>query len=447
MKKLRSLKLLGLACVLAVALVFIGIEFVQAQVDTLGKPPDKPKPTPDALIPLEDNDIITTESNALRVWRSISGNGYECSWSTESPGYKSVAVGDVDGDGSAEIVVPGSYEVKKGKGKSAYKFLKIFLNVYKQGETGIWQSTEDYDCIVEEVGYNHTEIMIADVDSDSNNEVIILTYHNLAVFKYDGSGQFKIENQITSKQFTSIDQPHFGAVTAGNIDKDAANEIFVSVSAWNGDKGCVYILDGDLSLIETETFSPPFVNAYLGSHSLRVADLDGDDTPEICSTGFSEFRPDDESLWQAYIFVWHKSNDNGGWVLSETPVDGWEDRVNQYPYVYLDVGEVTDSPGNEIVVSSKYPEQYSPDYQLILYDLKNDGDLVQIGETYVLHDQEDVFDVEIGDANSEIIVAGRTRLRRSPVFYLEVFDSEFKTIWKRIGERAEGWVFDTAINE
>jgi hypothetical protein len=188
--------------------------------------------------------------------------------------------------------------------------------------------------------------------------------------------------------------------------------------------------------------------------------LDGDGTPEICSTGFSEYRPHDESLWQAYIFVWHKSN-NGGWVLSETPSVGWEkagdEAVNQYPYVYLDVGEVTNSPGDEIVVSSKYPEQYSPDYQLVLYEYEynienNVGDLVQIGETYVLHDQEDVFDVEIGDdANSdgfkEIIVAGRTRLRRSPVFYLEVFDSEFKTIWKRIGERTEGWVFDTAINE
>jgi len=44
MKKLLDLKLFGLVVILTVALVFIGVDFVESQVKTLGKPdkPDKP---------------------------------------------------------------------------------------------------------------------------------------------------------------------------------------------------------------------------------------------------------------------------------------------------------------------------------------------------------------------------------------------------------------------
>ncbi|NOR52692.1 MAG: hypothetical protein GQ536_01190, partial [Candidatus Aminicenantes bacterium] len=149
MNKIRNLKFFGLVCILAFILVFIGFHFLQAQVEKKDKPPGKgkPAPEPNPLIELKSGDIITTEENALRVW-NCSNLPYDPSkpiWSTETPGYTSVAVGDADNDiNDLEIVVPGSYKVKVGKGKEAKSYLKIFLDVYKEGSTGeIWRSSED----------------------------------------------------------------------------------------------------------------------------------------------------------------------------------------------------------------------------------------------------------------------------------------------------------------
>jgi hypothetical protein len=44
MKKLLDLKLFGLVAILTVALVFIGVDFIESQIKTQGKPPKPPKP-------------------------------------------------------------------------------------------------------------------------------------------------------------------------------------------------------------------------------------------------------------------------------------------------------------------------------------------------------------------------------------------------------------------
>ena len=167
MKKFRNLKCISLVCILVFALVFIGFNFLQAQgKPDKDKPPGKPKPPPPELS-LDYGDIVTTESNALRVWEYINPDP---KWSTDTPGYSSVAVGDVDGDDVREIVVPEIQEVK-GRGRNAAPYLKIFLNIYKEGESGIWKSTEDYEIngykgyFLEYELHSHTEIMIAEVDS------------------------------------------------------------------------------------------------------------------------------------------------------------------------------------------------------------------------------------------------------------------------------------------
>lgn len=454
MNKIRNLKFFGLVCILAFTLVFIGFHFLQAQVEKKDKPPGKgkPAPEPNPLIELKSGDIITTESNALRVWDYDPSNPI---WSTDTPGYTSVAVGDADNDSNdLEIVVPGSYKVKVGKGKEAKSYLKIFLDVYKEEKSGIWKSTEDYETddgikgyFYEDEPYSPTEVMIADVDSSPGNEVILLTYHNLAVFKYDGIN-FEIVNSINPLNFPVNDRYLFYAVTAGDVYPEDDPEVMrdeILVSARKDGKGYVLIYDGNLNLPPQEI--PVLIdndpNIFLGRHSLRVADLDDDGVLEICSTGYNATQTVDGLRWKPYVIVWDW--DGESWESTEEPLPGWEgEPKNSFPYVYLDAGELDDLWGDDIVVSANYPPDSSY-YQLILYNYNVSSIITQPFYTRV---QARIVNVEIGDVNevigNEIVVAGRANWGTG--FYLEVFTSSLGKLWKRIGEhRKEGSVLDTAI--
>ena len=230
---------------------------------------------------------------------------------------------------------------------------------------------------------------------------------------------------------------HFVAVTAGNIDDDETNEILVS--AIKGEHGWLVSFDGYLLTYEILDE----IDAFFGMYSLRVADLDGDEALEICSTGYRSPGSDDGLLWQAYIFVWDYDGNQHQWVAWEDVLLNWDTAVNLYPYVYLDAGEIdADNLGDEIVISSPCP--FSSNYQIVLYSYYN-RDTISFIEM-----QARIYNVEVGNCNdneqNEIIAAGSAKLNACPVFYLEVFDANLSSLWKRVGEhRREGRVFDTAV--
>ena len=122
-----------------------------------------------------------------------------------------------------------------------------------------------------------------------------------------------------------------------------------------------------------------------------------------------------------------------------------------FPYLCLDAGKLNGEP--RIVVSANSGYQ---DYYLYRYGYSDSG-LFLIPYPYnsspypglYLPDADHVYDVEVGDvdgdtSNNEIVVAGTAKV--VTCFYLEVFGSNFNSLWKRIGEhRKEGRVFDTVI--
>lgn len=451
MNKFRILKLIGLVCILAVFLVFIGYHFLQAQgKPDKDKPPGKGKPGTEPL-QFDPPNIVTTEENALRVWK-CNIDPYDPInpiWSTKTPGYNSVAVGDVDDDGNLEIVVPEMKETrKKGGCKACAGPFKIFLNVYKEGEGDIWESTEDYGEGVNG-GYvvdpaRPAKVMIADFDQDGADEVILCTFNYLAVFKYE-DGMLKIVSQINMSELGLEKKTVFYAATSGDINQDGDKELIVYVKKWEEgfDEGWIYIFDKDLiqfgNLIYISGISSE-------GEDLRVANLDGDSDTEICLTG------DHGSLekgYLPYVFVWDRSG--AEWSSSEVDIDGWyQDPSNPNPYTGLDVGELDGNSdnGEEIVVYSNLPD--TSDYQLIIYKYDQTNGIYWL-DNFSIQVQANISNVEIGDVvndgyeGNEIVAAGRATLGTRYVFYLEVFDSNLNISWQRVGESKEGRVFDTAI--
>lgn len=455
MNKFRNIKFISLVCILAFALVFIGFHFLQAQgKPDKDKPPGKVKPAPELLL-FEPPNIVTTESNALRVWNCALGPSDSMNpiWSTKIPGYNSVAVGDVDGDNLKEIVVPEIKEIRKkgGNAPCAGPF-KIFLNVYKEGQSDIWESTEGYGKglgggYVEDPA-RFAEVVIDDVDQDGVDEVILRTANYLAIFKYI-AGKLQIASWINVSDLKLDIKAIFYAVTTGDIPKDSGGyedkEIIVFVKEWteNFDEGWIFIFDKDLTSWD-EIIAIPSIR---GGESLRVADLDGDTSPEICLTGSRESL---DTGWQPYVFVWDFYIN--AWNPSEVYIPNWDiNATNTTPYVGLDVGELygNSTNGEEIVVYSNLPN--TSDYQLIIYKYDHTNGIFM--PSCPVQVQAHISNVEIGDVvndnsgRNEIIAAGRAKLGAQGVFYLEVFGSSLDSLWQRVGERKEGMVFDTAIVE
>ena len=168
----------------------------------------KPKPVSTPLILSDSGNIVTSDprSNQLRVWGN-AGEVYENVWTTDDVYYVAVAIGDIDGDAKREIVGVSYCKIYIGKGKSNYKY-KVYLNVYKEGQEGIWITTysdsDDNNIIEEDPLYRvDFEIVLNDLNDNTGNkeEIILKTRRYLAVYEYDHElGKLK---KIASRQLSA----------------------------------------------------------------------------------------------------------------------------------------------------------------------------------------------------------------------------------------------------
>lgn len=420
MNKLRNLKLFSLVCILAVFLVFFVINIVHAK---------KGKPEPQIpFLNLSNVNIVTAQAGGpmqLNVWGNSGEYDYEHIWTAEGIHHPNVAMGDADNDGITEIVAP-TYRRVGGKG-GAYR--EIFFNVYKDGEEGIWKSSEAF----RESSYPR-EITIADVGGIPGNEVVMITDNKLVTFKYSNEfGEFGIISKIDLNLSSIVPGQTLilRSVTAGNIDLYYDDEIFVSANVKGGGQG--YVLVFDYCPDEPMLINEISIDAGLSLQSLRVGDLDADGFLEICSTGYRKV----DDLYNTFIFIWNA----GGESLCDEKIFG----NFELPHlIFLDVGDIGEGNGDEILVGScnvpislfgwdetglafirdVTPEDIHPGYRMGI----NNVNIADAG----------------GGPEKEIIVCGlgrafsdSNRKGKPPKtvndFYLEVFDANLDSLWSRVG--------------
>ncbi len=145
MKKLLDLKLFGLVAILTVALVFIGVEFIESQVKTQGRPdkPDKPGKTKTEWIAFTGD---------LLGGQPVDGC---CPNAGPFPAYTMTLAKDV---GS---VSSGTYD--------GY----LFINGYGAGRNHayivqFWN--DDLEIFIQIIG--------GDIDNDKKNKILTVTFEN-----------------------------------------------------------------------------------------------------------------------------------------------------------------------------------------------------------------------------------------------------------------------------
>jgi len=367
MNRLRFRWMRGILLILGACLMMISSQGLQDQMSVAKKPVPEPEPPPPQAptLVLQAKTIFTAEpfGHALEAWGTDLDPGTVPFWRADGVRYDSVAIGDVDGDGTQEVVAPNACGINRG--------VMIFLNAYKDNfdasgfEMGVWRSTF-YDGVsnnLEEVGtVIFNEVMLYDLDDDieQDDEVIVMTKRWLAVYDYDPLAPYSYktpDGQLGTDEGAFLktaavmptlpdDDTEFRLMSMKLLDIDSDDRMELMVTGWDYDNDQSYVFvytfeNSQLNLMCALPFS-----AIPSGRALAGGDLDADGAMEFCTAGYRRWRVRNKRYYQGFLFVW---DDYGsGWTVHEYPLTG---EVRGAPIHHLDVGQLDNDEAAEIVLA------------------------------------------------------------------------------------------------
>ena len=214
MSKVSKRKLLSLAAFLAVGVAFGTQHFSQAQV---GGGLDLSVP------PLQ---VINGSTSVVYQHKYVSG-AYGIAWRSAalwgSFWVNNLSLGDVDNDGFRELAAVLNYKTREVriKGKKVYYYdqkIVVFENGCPDGGLPSWESLP----LGESSSVADENTMIADVDNDGNNEIVLVKGRHIEIYDLTAG---KLSPVMKGNDYP---YPIF-SIDAGDADNDGKDEIVLSI--------------------------------------------------------------------------------------------------------------------------------------------------------------------------------------------------------------------------
>ncbi|MFC2168029.1 hypothetical protein ACFLRW_03520 [Acidobacteriota bacterium] len=371
MKKVRNFKFFSLGCILAIALILIGVHVLQAQMKTQakgGKP--KPPPPPPIELPCNNNEVceisevddsllleeqpcpdcapkdyapLNTILPGTQIISKAYGLGnflqfqyvegeYIDTWASQPLLLQDYFVADIDNDNIKEIVAVSntvfSNDAKKKKDLVRWSQQKI--HIYRHGNQGTPDYTSGWYGSIEEGGISW--IILADADGDGiENELIWRRDDKFEIHRWNGADFMFV--------WASVPYPDlFMGVDVGDVDGEGANEIVAGTN-----HGQVLVIEhlggnnwGEALYTEEVTAQGPFTD-HMYIDYVCVADVDNDGVSNEIVAGGSNAR----------IMVWKYNVDTEAYETAcvSEPFEGFTEQGS--------VGDFDGDGTNEIVFLAK----------------------------------------------------------------------------------------------
>ena len=306
---------------------------------------------------------------------------------TPFPGIESAsaAFADLDGDGDQDLILTGS--ISDGR----------IANMYTNDGAGNFTLVTGTPFLDVSVG----DVVIADLDSDTDLDVIISGYNTAAtarisvVYKNDGAGNFTI---FTSNP--AFSPANEGDVDVADVDGDGDVDLLITGDDGPGELTKLFINDGTGVFTEDTTASALFND--MRDSDADFADIDGDGDQDLLING--RFGSSDR---EAYLYT---NNGSGVFTLvAGTPFFGG----NAGTVDFFDA----DNDGDQDVLISGY-ENSSPNRNTRLYS--NNGSGVFTEETSEAITGINNADIAIGDVDGngtkDIIIVGYSTTRITEMY-------------------------------
>jgi hypothetical protein len=212
-------------------------------------------------------------------------------------GYEVAGVGDVNGDGVPDFAAGAPDNTTRNfAGGAAY----IFFGGVSGTHTASSASARIYGTTPLGVGW--AVAGAGDTDGDGLDDVLVGALYGGAskVALFLGpptTGYFSSADATMSESGTYLGGAANTMTSAGDVDGDGYDDVWLSAIATSSNAGAVYLLRGplagsvDLSLEATATISGSSANLILGQGLARIPDVDGDGDDEVLvgATGSSRY--------------------------------------------------------------------------------------------------------------------------------------------------------------
>jgi hypothetical protein len=231
-------------------------------------------------------------------------------------------IGDVDNDGTKEVVAIGTTHTVTGKGKNQVHTWAREWNIWKNGDD------TDSPTFSFDPGFSTDALEIGDPDNDGKNELVI-GGSPLRIWSFDSSGY---------TEEAKIDYIGSGGLTIADADNDGKNEILIGMGVYNdvvdrlGHGIVLKYVNGAYSIVGD--LGPANTRAQIDE--ISVGDLDGDGKNELFGSGYAKGYI---YIWKytdgAYKQIWSKQEDSREFHQNNEIADVNGDGKNEFAFTTL----------------------------------------------------------------------------------------------------------------
>jgi len=257
----------------------------------------------------QDNDSSDNNRGQLSVWDYDSGSFSlldNATWETGKTSVYGLAVSDMDGDGTVEIVTGGQTDSGDNGELRIWDFSSGTLSLQTSGKFSIASGHSDrwYSAEICNLGFNsENNIVVAGVGENENDVLFGIA----GIYSYDGT---TLTRNDTLEWQKGGEVTEFFGLDCGDVDQDGDTELTISGNWYDGtrDRAFFRVYNTNGGAFNLENWRDWYLKGRGSALTNIIKDTDYDNIKELTTVGFANDGSLDRGQYRQ--FLWDNSDNS-----------------------------------------------------------------------------------------------------------------------------------------